>query len=451
MFNHIQHICFLGIGGIGMSALARYYLRRGAAVCGYDRTRSDLTEALQKEGAHVFYEDDPAMIPDGIDLSIYTPAIRKDNICLTHLMQKGIPVMKRAEVLGMITRGIRTIAVAGTHGKTTISCMLAHIMRQAGTPIEALLGGIAANYDTNYLGSEAPEWMVVEADEYDRSFLQLHPDLALITSIDADHLDIYHSTAELKASFRAFANNIKTGGTLLIKEGIEIQPAYQGRQYTYHTDRKADYYTEQYYVSGGNYHGSFAGRLMMSDTILGLPGKHNMENALAAAALAQMAGIQASDIQRGLTSFRGVRRRFEICYRSREVTYIDDYAHHPAEIEACILAARELFPGKRICGVFQPHLYTRTRDLASGFGRSLSMLDDLFMLDIYPAREEPIEGITANWLLSHVPIPRKEWISKDRLTKRINELETDVLITMGAGDIDRMVRPIVEMLKKKYG
>ena len=449
MFNHIQHICFLGIGGIGMSALARYFLRRGAAVCGYDRTRSDLTEALQKEGAHVFYEDDPAMIPEGIDLGIYTPAIRKDNNCLSHMARHGIPVMKRAEVLGLLSRERPAIAIAGTHGKTTISCMLAHIMRQAGISTEAILGGITVHDNTNYLWAADAAWLITEADEYDRSFLHLHPFMAAITAIDADHLDVYGTGDALFESFAAFSQNIRQQGRLLIKAGLPHM-GYSGTTLTYHMDRQADYMAKSFSMEASECYLSVAGSLRLPPTRLGMPGRHNAENALAAAALAHLAGVSPAAISAGLTSFKGVKRRFEVCFRSEQQVYIDDYAHHPAEIQACVEAARELFPDRKITGVFQPHLYSRTRDLAEGFASSLALLDALVMLDIYPAREEPIAGITAQWLLDRVPITNKQMETTDSVVDMVTRLEPGVLITMGAGSIDRLVGPIVEQFETRY-
>jgi len=483
-----KNIFFLGIGGIGMSALARYFYRRGAVVWGYDRVESDITRSLQAEGMGVFYDDDPLLLPAGIELVIYTPAIPVSSRCMAHLAAMGLPLRKRAEVLGMICRKAPTIAVAGTHGKTTVCCMLAHIMVQAGLPVEAILGGVATNYNSNYIGCDDPAWMVVEADEYDRSFLHLRPAIALITAIDADHLDIYGTDEKMKESFHAFVNNIDPRGTLLLRAGLD-RPPFAGLTLTYggggasdnhvgsyggggasddHVGNYggggasddhvgsygggdvADYHVASYHVAGGHARVSFAGRLELPETVLGLPGRHNMENALAAAALASLAGVSPGAIGKGLESFLGVKRRFELCFQSTGMVYIDDYAHHPAEIAACIGAARELYPGKSICGVFQPHLYSRTRDLAAGFARSLALLDELIMLDIYPAREEPIEGITAAWLMESIAIPRKRMASKETLLPLLDRLEADVLITMGAGDIDRLAAPIINLLKEKY-
>lgn len=432
-----------------MSALARYFHQRGVKVCGYDRSESPLTRALVAEGMQVFYDDDPMRIPDDIDLAVYTAAIKADNHCFANLSAGNIPMMKRAAVLGLITRDKPTIAIGGTHGKTTTGCMLSHIMMQAGIPFEALLGGTPVNYHSNYIAAASSGWMVVEADEYDRSFLHLHPDIALITSADSDHLDIYGTAAEMEASFSAFANNIKTDGMLLIRKDVSHKVAYAGERLTYHTDMEADYMLASCHVSRDGFMAAFRGRLVMEETLIGLPGRHNTENALAAAALAQMAGAATDDIRKGLSTFAGVKRRFETCFRSEDMVYIDDYAHHPAELSACIRAARELFPGKKITGVFQPHLYSRTKDLYTGFAESLSALDELFLLEIYPAREEAIEGITAQWLLEGVGLRQKKLVSKEALMERLERLQTDVLITMGAGDIDRLVEPIVQLLKNR--
>ena len=449
MFNNIRHICFLGIGGIGMSALARYFHARGMQVCGYDRTESAITRALIREGMQVLYTDAPSLLPSGIDLVIYTPAIGQTNRCLQQLSSTSLPVMKRAEVLGLISRQQPTIAVAGTHGKTTISCMLAHVMRQAGIRTEAILGGISANDNTNYLRADDAAWLVTEADEYDRSFLHLHPVMAAITAIDTDHLDIYGTNDALLESFAAFSKNISQHGHLLIKEGTPHQE-YAGTTLTYHMNKHADYRAKNFFIQAGECYLSVTGKLELPSTKLGLPGKHNAENALAAAALAHLAGVNTKAISEGLSSFKGVKRRFEVCFQNDHMVYIDDYAHHPAEIQACIEAARELFPDKQITGIFQPHLYSRTRDLAEGFASSLALLDNLIMLDIYPAREEPIDGITAQWLLDQVPMTQKKLRPKESVDDEVAQLHPGVLITMGAGNIDTLVNAIVEQLETRY-
>jgi UDP-N-acetylmuramate--alanine ligase len=440
---------FLGIGGIGMSALARYFHSRGVRVCGYDRISTSLTDSLRQEGIDIHFTEDARLIPGDIELVVYTPAIPVSSLLFSHLAGKNIPMKKRAEVLGIICADLPTIAIAGTHGKTTICCMLAHIFMVANMPFEALMGGIATNYNTNYLSIAGARWMLVEADEYDRSFLHLNPDMAVITSIDADHLDIYGSENKLRKSFAEFTQNIKSQGLLLIKEGVDIPARHHARQYTYHLQKVCDFYASEYTLKDGQFYVSVAGNVQLATFRMGLPGRHNIENAIAAAALASFAGVDGNDIQRGLSSFMGVKRRFEVCFRHPETTYIDDYAHHPEELKACIESARELFPGKKITGVFQPHLFSRTRDLASGFARSLAMLDELILLEIYPAREEPIPGIDASWLLEKIPLSNKSIVSKEQLVGVLEHKDTDILITLGAGDIDKLVNPVREMLEKK--
>jgi UDP-N-acetylmuramate--alanine ligase len=447
--NQIRSIYFLGIGGIGMSALARYFHSRGVRVYGYDKTPSSLTNSLQQEGIVVQFDEDISKLPDNIEFVVYTPAIPVNNLIFTHLANSTIPIKKRAEVLGIIGSEMPTIAVAGTHGKTTICSMLAHIFMTANMPFIGLLGGIATNYNTNYLQIPGARWLLVEADEYDRSFLHLNPDIAVITSIDADHLDIYETENKLRNSFAEFAGKIKTKGVLLVKEGVDIPEVHHARQYTYNLNKKCDFYASEYHLRDGRYSVSIAGCLHLKDVVLGLPGQHNVENAIAAAALANFAGVDVEDIQRGLNSFIGVKRRFEICFSHPDTTYIDDYAHHPEELNACIKAAKEMYPGKTITGIFQPHLFSRTRDLASGFAKSLSLLNELILLDIYPAREEPIPGIDAAWLLEKVPLKNKTLVSKEQLVELLKQKDIEILITMGAGDIDTLVAPIREMLEKR--
>ncbi len=448
-FDQIRSMYFLGIGGIGMSALARYFHSRGVRVCGYDRIPTSLTDSLQQEGMEIHFTEDRQLIPDDTELVVYTPAIPVNSLLFAHLAGTHIPMKKRAEIIGMIGAGLPTIAIAGTHGKTTICCMLAHIFMVANMPFEGLMGGIATNYNTNYLSIAGARWMLVEADEYDRSFLHLNPEMALITSIDADHLDIYGSENKLRDSFVEFTQNIKPQGLLLIKEGIDIPVRHQARQYTYHLQKHSDFYASEYTLKDGQFFVNMAGHIQINTFRMGLSGRHNIENAIAAAALASFAGVESKDIQHGLSSFMGVKRRFEVCFRHPETTYIDDYAHHPEELKACIEAVRELFPGKKITGIFQPHLFSRTRDLASGFANSLAMLDELILLDIYPAREEPIPGINAAWLLEQIPLSNKSMVSKEQLVRVLERKNTEILITLGAGDIDKLVSPIREMLEKK--
>lgn len=447
--NRLHNIFFLGIGGIGMSALARYFHARGIAVSGYDRTPSPITEALQNEGIKVWFEDQESILPRQIDLAVYTPAVPKSTILFATLSAKSVPLIKRAELLGLISGQTPTIAVAGTHGKTTISSMVAHILKSAGIRTTAFLGGISTNYQTNYLDDEQPEWMVVEADEFDRSFLNLRPDMALISAMDADHLDIYGTQEALQDSFVEFAKRIKPGGTLVIKKGLSAGPTFSGRTLTYHTEKEADFISKNIEVKEGRYFAAIDGLLQTSQFALGLPGRHNLENALGAAAIAWAMGIDTRHITHALTTFRGVKRRFETCFQGKRTVFIDDYAHHPEEIRACIEAVRELYPGRKITAIFQPHLFSRTRDLATQFAQSLALADRLLLLDIYPARELPIEGVTSQMLLEKIYMTEKKLINKKDILPELEKNHPEVLLTMGAGDIDRLVPDIATFLKNK--
>ena len=446
-----------------MSALARYFAGRGAQVSGYDRTPTSLTDELLSEGMDIHFEEDPGLIPPGTDLVIYTPAIPEENIELQQVREKGLPLLKRAEVLGAITRGTRTIAVAGTHGKTTTSTLIAHILCQAGIRCTAFLGGISKNYHSNYIeqgrqdeglrfSGGSAELFVVEADEYDRSFLQLHPYIAVITSADPDHLDIYQDVGHLLDSFGLFASQTEPGGFLLLRAGLSIPFAdpEKSTRYSYHVGAPADFHAEDLKIRQGLYRynlvtpGGMTGRLL-----LGLPGIFNLENAVAASAVAWILGVPEPVLKTALSSYRGVKRRFDFQILREDLIYIDDYAHHPEELRACIQAVKDLYPGREITGVFQPHLYTRTRDLADGFAESLGMLDRLYLLDIYPAREKPIPGVTSAMLLDRIRIANKELVEKSRLIEVLKENRPRVLLTLGAGDIDQLVAPIAEAFGKE--
>lgn len=447
--NHITHIYFLGIGGIGMSALARYFYTRGVSVSGYDKTPSRLTGELQEEGIRVIHDDDPATLEVIPELVVYTPAIPSSNTLFRHFNDHNVPMLKRAEVLGMISSGIPTIAVAGTHGKTTISAMLTHILKVAGIPCVSFLGGISTNYNSNYVGEPDPRWMVAEADEFDRSFLQLSPRLALISTIDADHLDVYGSREALTKNFASFANRIHPRGVLVNKKGIAEKISYTGKSYSYHPTDMADYRLKDVKLCQGRYKATIEGKLQIEGLEPGHPGLHNLENALGAAALADQAGVSAEKIKEALNSFNGVRRRFEICLQTEKRVYVDDYAHHPEEIRACISSARALWPGRRITGIFQPHLFSRTKELAGEFAESLSVLDELILMDIYPAREAPMEGVNAKLILDKVTLQKALYCPREKLLDLLENMETDVLLTMGAGDIDRFAGPIAHILKNK--
>jgi len=448
--NDLRNIYFIGIGGIGMSALARYFKGRGLVVSGYDKTETPLTKALVAEGIAVHYTEDIAQIPQGVDLVVYTPAVPADHKELLHFQAQGLPVKKRAEVLGIISRGMKTIAVAGTHGKTTTSTMVAHLLHSGGVECAAFLGGISLNFGTNFIHSNG-EWVVVEADEYDRSFLQLDPDLAIVTSVEADHLDIYGDHEQLiETGYRAFAKKLKPGGKLWANVVCE----------SYFEDLKG---TDSYGVDGGNYRSEnirmengrvtfdfTCPQLSMKGAQLGVPGRHNVENATAAIAVALEAGASPQGILAGLASFRGTRRRFEVVWRSDDLVYVDDYAHHPTELEATIGAARMYFPGKKLTGIFQPHLYSRTRDFAQEFAQALDQLDEVLLLDIYPARELPIAGVSSEMVFELMQNPNKRLVSKTNLLAALAATETDVLLTMGAGDIDTFTAPIAEALEKRF-
>ena len=419
----IKRVYFIGIGGIGMSALARYFVMRGCLVHGYDKTRTTLCAALEDEGILVSYDDSTDGIsseflnPDEHTLIVFTPAIPKDGIILNYFRDLGCSLYKRSEVLGIISAGQFCIAVSGTHGKTTTSAMIAHLLKASGHDCTAFLGGIATNYNTNFLAG-SNDIVVVEADEYDRSFLTLHPDLAVITSMDADHLDIYGDAEHLQESFRLFAAQLKKGGSLYVKNGLPISSAN-----TYGIDGAEVISARNIGVKAGHFVFDYkAGDLNISGIRMLLPGRHNIENALAAISVALKLGIAADQIKAALEQFRGVKRRFEYVVKTADQVYIDDYAHHPEELRACFAAVRELYPGKKLTVIFQPHLYTRTRDFAAGFAEVLSTVDDLVLLDIYPARELPIAGINAAFLLDKVAIADKKILSKTQVLDYIEAL-----------------------------
>lgn len=443
-------IYFLGIGGIGMSALARYFIAEGYEVHGYDRTPTVLTEALEKEGMIIHYTADPLLIPAETGLVIYTPAIPSTNPEFEYLLKCGVRMMKRAEVLGMLSSEYKTIACAGTHGKTTTSSMVSYLMQQSHLGCQAFLGGISRNFNNNLLLSETSPFMVVEADEYDRSFLHLHPFIAIITSIDSDHLDIYENHEAIQEAFSGFTGNIVPQGSLIIKKGIELplRIPVDCKVYSYAVNAVADFYANNLSLKDGLYHFDFNypnGKI--DNLVLGIPGLYNVENAVAALAAALMAGVRPEELSKGLASFTGVQRRFDIRVNENKRVYIDDYAHHPEEIKACIQSARAMFPGRRLSGIFQPHLFSRTRDFAAEFANALSMLDEIILLPIYPARELPIPGIDSQMLLSLIDHENKHLILKSDIPVYLSGRHIEVLLTMGAGDIDTLVEPIEMFLK----
>lgn len=442
----IKRVYFVGIGGIGMSAIARYFNERGVAVAGYDRTETELTRKLFSEGIDIHYEEKIEAIPPDVDLVVYTPAVPVEHAELRHFREQGVPIKKRAEVLGIISRSMRTIAVAGTHGKTTTSTLVAHVLRSGGVDCSAFLGGIAGNFATNYVHGES-DWIVVEADEYDRSFLHLSPDIAVITSLDPDHLDIYGDPETmLETGFKAFARRLHEKGQLWVQS--RLAPHFENieRLMTYGVDR-GECRSEHLRIEGGYF--TFDYRSLQEDISglqLALPGAHNVENATVAIGIAQSLGISSADIRAALLSFRGVKRRFEMVYRDDERVYIDDYAHHPTELRAAIGAARMLFPDRQLTGVFQPHLYSRTRDFADGFAAALDELDEIILLDIYPAREAPIPGISSRTIFDKMKNPQRVLISKQELMKTLSDRSPEVLLTLGAGDIDVYTRPIANWM-----
>lgn len=452
--KHIQKIYFIGIGGIGMSALARYFRFHGKSVSGYDKTETVLTRALVEEGIPVSYLDDPSAIPQDVQLVIYTPAIPKDHQGLNFYREHGYELMKRSEVLGLITADTLNICVAGTHGKTTISTMIAHILRDSGMGSNAFLGGISANYNTNFW-SHPNNICVVEADEYDRSFLKLHPDIAVISSMDADHLDIYGTGEAVKVAFIAFSEKIKSGGTLVQKHGLPIpKPAPGIQQLSYHlTDHNANVYTKNLRIHAGNYVFDVEGSEgKLQDVRLNVGGWHNVENALAAITACRKLGLAGEKIIPALHNFRGVRRRFEYHVQGGGPVYIDDYAHHPRELEALISSARELFPERKMLVVFQPHLFSRTRDFADAFAETLDKADEVILLPIYPAREKPIEGVSSESILKKMTKAKRQVLLKPQVLERAKEMETGdktVWITAGAGDIDELVNPLTQLLLAK--
>ncbi len=447
-----RNVYFIGIGGIGMSAIARFCKFKGCSVSGYDRTPSELTRRLEAEGIEVHYDDDCSRIPEDREdtLVVYTPAVPDEFGELAYAREKGYKVIKRSRMLGELTRGESCLAVAGTHGKTTTSTMIAHILTEGGNGCSAFLGGISKNYGTNMLVSDTPV-VVAEADEFDRSFLQLHPSTAVITSMDADHLDIYGDLEHVQQAFREFASQVSE--TLILKYGLPIASGdVQAKIFTYHFDNpSADFHSanlrlgdDGHYTYDLVYPGG-----TLSDIRVGAIGWVNVENSIAAAAVCLCRGMDAQKVRHALSSFEGVRRRLDVHVNRPGLCYIDDYAHHPAELRSAISSVRQVFPGRKITGVFQPHLYTRTRDFASGFAEALSMLDRLILLDIYPAREEPIEGVSSELIFKDVSCPEKLLVHKSGLMDLLSREELDVLITLGAGDIDRFVPEITGMLEKR--
>ena len=454
--NEYTRYYFLGIGGIGMSALARYFKTRGFDVAGYDRAETKLTQELVSEGIQVSYFDEEIHIPANYlsaknTLVILTPAIPASHPQLKYFEKNNFTIQKRAQVLGNITMQSKGICVAGTHGKTTTSTITAHLMYQSQVSCSAFLGGIANNYKTNLLLSKDSNLVVIEADEYDRSFHQLSPYMAVITSADPDHLDIYENAEAFKESFEHFTSLIRPGGALLMKKGIRVEPKLQKgvKLFTYSMSEDADFKAENIRIKNGEIHFDFVAPTdKVADVRLGVPVLINVENSVAAMALAWLNGVTSEELRVGISSFSGIYRRFNIVYKSDKCVYMDDYAHHPSELRASINSIRALFPDKKITGIFQPHLFTRTRDFAHDFATELSKLDELILLDIYPARELPIENVTSELIFNDVNLTHKSLCSKENLLSLLENKEFEVLVTFGAGDIDKFIPLIKDVLKR---
>ncbi len=441
---------FLGIGGIGMSALARYFNDRGITIYGYDLTETPLTRALESEGMIIHYDENPDKIPSGVDAVIYTPAIPSGNKELVYFKEKGYDLKKRSEILGEISKNNFTVAVAGTHGKTSISILLTHLLKQAGKDVTALVGGISKNYGTNYISSGKNGILVLEADEYDRSFLKLHPGIAIVSSVEADHLDIYGGRGALEKAFRDFALRIPENGLLVHHKNINLFEDIPARKIAYTLEGDAVCTAGKVKLVDGKYvFDLVCGDVTVRNIISRVPGNHYVENALAASAVAKELGVDAKLIKQGLESYEGVVRRFDYKIDDGDIVFIDDYAHHPRELEVTIDAIKKLYPGKKITGVFQPHLYSRTKDFAEDFARSLEKLDELILLEIYPAREKPMPGVTSGLILDKVKNGNKKIMSKDGLLKYLETNKPEVLLTLGAGDIGLMLDKIEKVLKKR--
>jgi UDP-N-acetylmuramate--alanine ligase len=459
-FEKTEVYYFLGIGGIGMSAIARYFHAHGNLVMGYDKTSTPLTTELEMEGIAVHFDDSVLEIPPVVRhtpkekvLVIYTPAIPKDSAELNWLADQGYTLIKRSQALGVITAQSKSIAVAGTHGKTTTSSMIAHLLMHSGKGCNAFLGGIATNYATNLLLDKNAEWTVVEADEYDRSFLTLSPTISVITSTDADHLDIYGSHEYMKESFNLFAQKLGNGGLLIYRKDlpIDVSALASGVSYVdYSGSVAAGHYAANVEIKEGRYYFDYHTQEERWFSVeLGLPGMHNVENAVSAIAVCRAVGLTELEIRDGLSSFKGVKRRFEYHIRRDDMVLIDDYAHHPEELRACISSVRQLYPGKHITGVFQPHLFTRTRDFLEGFARSLELLDDIILLPIYPARELPLPGIDSQLLLDNISKPTKKLVDKHNLLAELTGRPRQVVVMLGAGDIDALVSPVTAAFSEK--
>jgi len=456
-----HNVYFLGIGGIGMSALARWFMKKGLRVSGYDKTATPLTSALQSEGMNVHFDDSVELIPSEVreqrekTLVVFTPAIPKDHQEHQYLKDQGYTILKRSEVLGLITKGYKTIGVAGTHGKTTTSSMVAHILYTAKKNMVAFLGGITSNYNSNLVmnGDVNPDTIVVvEADEFDRSFLRLFPEVAVVTSADADHLDIYGDHESVVQSFKDYIKQINKGGSLIIHESVQELLASEithVNQFVYSMSR-GQFFAGNITAHSGFFEFDLHGFGKVEHVKLGVPGFHNIENAIAASIAAHQVGVDVATIKKALESFNGVKRRFEFIIKGKKVIFVDDYAHHPAELEAFLKSMKSMYASRKLTVIFQPHLFSRTRDFADGFAKSLSIADEVLLMDIYPARELPIPGVDSDIIFRNITSKSKMRCSKTDLMEKLGALDLQVVATVGAGDIDTFIEPIKKMLTSKY-
>ncbi len=448
----IKKIYFLGIGGIGMSALARYFNEKGVAVSGYDKTETVLTKKLSAEGIKIHYEDNIEFIDKAAELVVYTPAVPKDHKELNYFLENNYQLVKRSEVLGAITNSSYSICVAGTHGKTTTSTMVAHILRHSGYGCNAFLGGIAVNYNSNFW-SNKKNVSVVEADEYDRSFLKLSPDVAIISSMDPDHLDIYGTAENMEQAFIDFSDRIKPEGLLLSKYGLKRTEDLKAHEHlTFHLQNEnASVYAANIKMNRGSYQFDVLMQYWeLKDVVLNMGGLHNIENMIAAISVAHYLEIDNDKIRNAVAAFKGVKRRFEYIVKNDEQVMVDDYAHHPEELRALLTGAKDLFPEVKCTVIFQPHLYSRTKDFADGFAETLDLADEVILLPIYPARELPMEGVTSEMVLNKMNIDNKQVLDKEQVLEWIKNNKTELLITAGAGDIDTLVEPIKKILNNKF-
>lgn len=453
MIGKVKIVYLLGIGGIGMSALARYFNHFGCSVSGYDKTSTQLTSNLISEGINIHFEDSIELLPSEIKsgkqtdeiLIIYTPAIPKNHSQLNFLIQNGFNLIKRSQVLGEITKNSNSIAVAGTHGKTTTATLIAHMFKSSGNRVNAFLGGISGNYNTNLLLSENAQQTVIEADEYDRSFLRLFPNVAVITSMDPDHLDIYGDANEMVKCYNEFAKQVKSNGILFYRYGLPVENKLGAM--TYGFDSNADFYSHNISITNGEYCFDLKTPTTKIENIkVGLPGRHNVENATAAFAVGLHEGLSIENIKNGIYTYKGAKRRFEYIIKTEKLIFIDDYAHHPEELRACISSVKEMYPNKKVVGIFQPHLFSRTKDFADEFASSLDLLSEVVLLEIYPARELPMEGVNAQMLLDKITNNKKYLKAKEELATFVKSRNADVILTLGAGDIDKLVEPIKKEL-----